>query len=97
LPCCTGQAQQSTTVRACSSTRGIGEHYAFLQRLAADGVLVAAGPLTDSDGEGMTVIEAGSVEDARQLAEQEDASVRAGVLSVTVRPWRVVLAPIAER
>jgi uncharacterized protein YciI len=72
---------------------GIGEHYAFLQRLAADGVLVAAGPLTDSRGQGMTVIEVGTVEEAHRLAEQDDASVRAGVLNVTVRPWQVVLAP----
>jgi uncharacterized protein YciI len=76
---------------------GFGEHYEFLQRLASDGLLVAAGPLTDVDGEGMTVIEAASVEQARRLAEQEDGSVRAGVLRVTVRPWRVMLAPVADR
>jgi uncharacterized protein YciI len=76
---------------------GIAEHFAFLQQLAADGLLVAAGPLTDSDGDGLTVIRAGSAEQAQQLAEQRDGSVRAGVLRVQVRPWQVVLAPIAER
>ncbi len=76
---------------------GFAEHFAFLQRLAADGLLVAAGPLTDSDGDGLTVIRAESAERAEQLAEQQDGSVRAGVLQVRVRPWQVVLAPIAER
>jgi uncharacterized protein YciI len=75
----------------------IGEHYAFLRRLAADGVLIAAGPLTDADGDGLTVIEAGSLAEARRLAEQQDGSVRAGVLAVTVRPWQVRMAPIADR
>lgn len=76
---------------------GIAEHFAFLQRLAADGRLVAAGPLTDSDGDGLTVLRADSAERARELAEQQDGSVRAGILRVTVRPWQVVLAPIADR
>lgn len=76
---------------------GIGEHYAFLRRLADAGVLIAAGPLTDVDGDGLTVIEAESLEQARRLAEQQDVSVRTGVLTVTVRPWRVRMAPIADR
>ena len=73
------------------------EHFAFLRQLAADGLLIAAGPLTDTDSDGLTVIEAESLAHARQLAEQQDASVRAGVLSVTVRPWQVRMAPIADR
>jgi uncharacterized protein YciI len=76
---------------------GFGEHFAFLQQLIADGRLIAAGPLTDADGDGLTVIQADSVEQAWELAEQQDGSVRAGVLQVTVRPWQVRLAPIAER
>jgi uncharacterized protein YciI len=71
---------------------GIADHYAFLQRVAAAGDLIAAGPLTDVDGDGMTVIRAESLPAATELAES-DASVRAGVLTVRVRPWRVVLAP----
>lgn len=75
---------------------GIGEHFAFLQRRQSDGTLIAAGPLADADGEGMTVLSAGSLEEARRLAELEDRSVADGVLTVTVRPWTVVMAPIAE-
>lgn len=76
---------------------GIGEHYAFLRQLALDRVLIAAGPLTDVDGDGLTVIEVESLAQARELAEQRDASVRSGVLRVSVRPWQVRMAPIADR
>jgi uncharacterized protein YciI len=75
---------------------GINEHHAFLQRRAADGTLVAAGPLLDSPGDGMTVLAVEDEATARQLAEQDDASVRAGVLTVSVRPWHVVLAPVTD-
>ena len=71
---------------------GITDHYAFLKRLAEAGDLVAAGPLVDQDGAGMTIIEADSEEDARLTATEDDESVVNGVLTVTVRPWRVVMA-----
>ena len=71
---------------------GIAEHYAFLQRRNDDGSLVAAGPLLDQDGVGLTVIEASSLDEARRLATTDDASVISGVLTVSVRPWRVVMA-----
>jgi uncharacterized protein YciI len=71
------------------------EHFAFLQRMIAADFLIAAGPLADSEGDGLTVISAPSLEEARRLAEQDDQSVVGGLLAVTVRPWQVVLAPIA--
>ena len=71
---------------------GIGEHYAFLQRRAAAGELVAAGPLTDVRGQGMTVLEVGSLAEATRLATEDDLAVVNGVLSVQVRPWRVVMS-----
>jgi uncharacterized protein YciI len=71
---------------------GIGEHYAFLQRRAAAGELVAAGPFADSRGNGMTVLEVASLEDATRLATEDDLAVVNGVLSVQVRPWRVVMS-----
>ena len=71
---------------------GIVEHFAFLKRRADAGQLVAAGPLEDVDGEGMTILEVGSAEEAERLATLDDQSVVTGVLSVRVRPWRVVMA-----
>ena len=51
--------------------------------------LIAAGPLLDVDGEGMTIPAVENEQLARRVAEQDDQSVRDGVLIVTVRPWQV--------
>jgi uncharacterized protein YciI len=70
------------------------EHVAFLNRMAAAGYLVAAGPLTDRTGEGMTVLRlpgAGRLEAATRLATEDDTSVAGGFLDVTVRPWQVMM------
>jgi uncharacterized protein YciI len=58
------------------------------------GYLVAAGPLTDAAGEGMTILRLsgpGGLAEARRLATEEDASVAGGFLAVTVRPWQVMM------
>ncbi len=70
---------------------GIREHYAFLQRRSEAGELVAAGPLSDSDGSGMTVLDVSSLEEAERLAREDDLSVAGGLLDVVVRPWQVIL------
>ena len=67
---------------------GFADHVDFLQRLAA------AGPL--DDGDSLTVIQADSLDQASELATEEDPSVRNGVLEVTVRPWQLMLAPILD-
>jgi uncharacterized protein YciI len=77
---------------------GFQEHLAFLNRRVEDGTLVAAGPLDDigidtAADEGMTVLTAPTLQDARRLAEQDDESVRSGLLAVTVRTWTVVMTP----
>lgn len=71
---------------------GIAEHYAFLQRRAAAGELVAAGPLPDDPGSGMTVLSVADLDTATRLATQDDQAVVGGVLEVRVRPWHVVMA-----
>lgn len=58
------------------------------------GGTVAAGPLTDEEGAGMTVLRlpgASQLDEARRLATEEDASVASGFLYVAVRPWKVML------
>ena len=70
------------------------EHVAFLHRMHDAGHLVAAGPLTDNPGHGMTILclpGADQLVQATQLATQEDKSVAAGLLAVTVRPWNVIM------
>jgi uncharacterized protein YciI len=71
-----------------------GDHVAFLQRMAAAGYLVAAGPLADRPGEGMTVLRLPGedrLDEATRLATEDDASVASGLFAVEVRPWRVVM------
>jgi uncharacterized protein YndB with AHSA1/START domain/uncharacterized protein YciI len=73
------------------------EHVGFLGRMAASGYLVAAGPLTDTDGEGMTILRVpgpDGLAEATRLATQEDPSVVSGFFTVTVRPWNVQLCGI---
>lgn len=70
------------------------KHAQFLGQLRADGFLVAAGPLPDTPGAGMTIIRTSSREAARRLvsaAHLDDGSVASGLLDVHVRPWRVML------
>jgi uncharacterized protein YciI len=60
------------------------------------GYLVAAGPLADEDGAGMTILRLPGVnrlDEARRLATEEDLSVASGFFTVAVRPWHVVLTP----
>lgn len=70
---------------------GIAEHYAFLKRRMAAGELVAAGPLLDVRGSGLTVLDVGSPDEAMRLATVDDQAVATGVLDVEVRPWQVVM------
>ena len=72
-----------------------GQHFAFLTRMREAGYLVAAGPLTDEDGAGMTILRlpgADRLDEARRLATEEDSSVAGGFFAVVVRPWQVMLA-----
>jgi uncharacterized protein YciI len=68
------------------------EHVAFLERLDERGLLVAAGPLPDAAGEGMTIVrvlpEHGDI-DVYDLATTDDRAVADGYLTVEVRPWAV--------
>lgn len=71
-----------------------GEHVAFLNRMRDAGYLVAAGPLPDAAGEGMTILRlpgARQLAAATRLATEDDVSVATGFLAVTVRPWHVLL------
>jgi uncharacterized protein YciI len=73
---------------------GFADHVAFLRRMQVAGNLVAAGPLTDARGAGMTILRLPGPDrlaEATALATQDDASVVDGFFAVTVRPWRVVL------
>lgn len=70
-----------------------GRHAEFLERMREAGWLVAAGPLGDEAGAGMTVLRlpgADRWEDAERAATSDDAGVTSGLLAVRVRPWQVM-------
>ena len=73
---------------------GIMDHIGFMHGLAQQGRLVLGGPFDDEpagpkDGGpvGIAIIEADAMADAQLLADS-DESVKAGLLTVTVRAWR---------
>jgi uncharacterized protein YciI/uncharacterized protein YndB with AHSA1/START domain len=73
-------------------------HIAFLNEMEAAGYLVAAGPLLDEDGSGMTLLKLPGedrIDEIERLAS-EDASVVSGLFNARVRPWRVFFAPGVE-
>jgi uncharacterized protein YciI len=65
------------------------EHLAYHARLRAAGQVVTNGPVdgqTDTSLRGLTFYRTGSVEQSRQLAE-DDPAVRAGRLAVEIMTW----------
>ena len=70
------------------------EHVAFLTRMREAGYLIAAGPMGDRAGEGMTILRlpgADQLATATRLATEDDASVAGGLLAVTVRWWQPMM------
>ena len=66
-------------------------HLAHMKGLADQGKLVIAGPFSDQQDKsmrGMCLYRVGSIDEARQLAEQ-DPAVQAGRLKVEVLTWNV--------
>jgi hypothetical protein len=55
------------------------------------GLLGAGGPRPDRPGTGMLLIRGVDADEARRLATVEDQAVVHGQLTVTVRPWRIVV------
>jgi uncharacterized protein YciI len=67
-----------------------GEHFARLQRLVAEDVLILAGPTLGSVNTGVAVIEAEDEAAARRLME-EDPAVASGIATGELRPFSVAL------
>jgi uncharacterized protein YciI len=66
------------------------EHFAHLQRLLAEGVLVLAGPTLGETNTGLAVFEAPDEEAARAVMES-DPAIAQGVVSGELREMRVSL------
>lgn len=67
------------------------DHLAYQLELERKGVMFAAGPFADDDqqrweGEGMVIIRAENIEEAKQIAA-EDPMHKSGAREYRVRPW----------
>ena len=69
------------------------EHLEYMIALEKKGVLFASGPLSDSEGamrgDGLTILRAPSVEEARRIAETDPFFV-AGLRSFELREWTLM-------
>lgn len=65
-------------------------HFEHLQGLAADGVLILAGPTLGAVNTGINVFEAPD-EDAARAIMEADPAIAAGVVTGELRPFRVSL------
>lgn len=69
------------------------DHLAYIGSLEAGGSLMFAGPISDptgerNDGDGLLVLRASSLDDARQMAEK-DPMHATGTRSFTIRKWLI--------
>jgi uncharacterized protein len=67
----------------------MGVHFDYLKKLLQDKILLLAGPCLDR-AFGLVIFQAESDAAARQIA-QDDPSVKAGIMSVEVHPFRISL------
>lgn len=76
------------------SEQNLGEHGQYMRRLAADGVLILAGPLMTSEG-GLVILRADDLDSARALMDA-DPAVQKGQFVGTVSEWRPAIDPAAR-
>lgn len=93
-----GMLQKQLYAVFTTPTNGMGpvmanieEHLKFQVELERKGIMFGAGPFwadneVDWNGEGMVLIRAGSLAEAREIAAQ-DPMHSSGARSFTVRPW----------
>ncbi len=74
---------------------GIDLHVGYMQGFLNQGKLVQGGPFLDDSG-GMMVFDIGSIEAAKQIAA-DDPAVKAGLLTVEVKPWLVALSRVSKQ
>jgi len=70
----------------------VAEHFAYLQNLNAEGVIILVGRTltTDENTMGLTIFRAESEDAARQIMNG-DPAVKKGVMTATLYPFKVVL------
>ena len=72
--------------------RIVGEHFAYLERLTGEGVVILAGRTlnTDSSSFGIVIFQAASDEEAGAIMKA-DPAVQGGVMRAELYPYRIAL------
>ena len=98
LNACEGMLRKQLYVVLTTPTNGLGPvmenletHLQYQMSLEEKGIMFGAGPFWDDaeekwEGEGMVVIRAGSLAEAKQIAA-DDPMHKSGARSYVVRPW----------
>ena len=98
LNACEGMLRKQLYVVLTTPTNGLGPvmenletHLEYQMSLEERGIMFGAGPFWDDaeekwEGEGMVVIRAGSLAEAKQIAA-DDPMHKSGARSYVVRPW----------
>jgi uncharacterized protein len=72
-------------------SRIVGEHYAYLQQLRADGKLVVAGPsIVRGDVFGIGVLDVDDEAEVHAIVES-DPAVATGTMTAEIRPMRIAV------
>ncbi len=66
------------------------DHFAYLKRATADGVVLLAGRSLDGKGPAIVILEAATEEEARRFMER-DPFVASGLMRATLHPFRPAL------
>lgn len=76
-----------------AENEAVDRHFRYLQRAAAEGIVLLAGRtlIENAEGFGIVVLVASSESEAQRFAE-EDPAVKAGVFRMELFPFRVALA-----
>lgn len=73
------------------SAQGLGDHGRYMRKLAQDGVLILAGPLSTSEG-GLVILVAGNLDEAADIMAR-DPAVLQGKFVGRVSEWRPLIDP----
>lgn len=73
------------------SAQGLGDHGRYMRKLAEDGVLVLAGPLSTAEG-GLVILAAGNLDEAADIMARDPAVVQ-GKFVGRVSIWHPMIDP----
>jgi uncharacterized protein YciI len=86
------RAEMLSAGPTADEARLVGEHFAYLQRLVADGTVVLAGRTLNDDATAFGIVIYRAADEAAARAVMDgDPAVRAGVMRAELFPYRIAL------